>query len=93
MNNQNARSRGNIKNDISNNIRELPKINNRHITTDTGSSGDIRQGNYTYRTLEKTTAIRNKTSYWYIILKLQKSKHTQKFLRNSAVKISIKEKG
>lgn len=58
MNNQNARSRGNrksIKNDISNNIRELPKINSRHITTDTGSSGDIRQGNYTYRTLENNS--------------------------------------
>ena len=52
-----------IKIYLSNNIRELSKINNRHRTTDTGSSGDIRQGNYTYRTLQKTAAIRNKTSY------------------------------
>ena len=30
------------KNDLSNNIRELSKINNRHRTTDTGTSGDVR---------------------------------------------------
>ena len=35
---------------LSNNIRGLSKIN-RPRTTDTGSSEDIRQGNYTYRTL------------------------------------------
>ena len=69
-----------IKNDLSNNIRELSKINNRHITTDTGTSGDIRQGNYTYRTLEKTTAIRNK-SYPFSFIDI----FTAEFLKNFCV--------